>query len=332
MQRLVLLFMGLLTVMSSCVSSNKKIDTSILNSKLINKELFLGLPIQILKEDKYLLINDFRMDPMISIVDSTGHIIKKVLRKGRGAMEALPPLHLVSSKDSLFIFDRNSCKLYSLLKDSLWSLQFRMNYISQFPSSINMITKISSTKYLASGIFDEARFAFVNSSGKIIKFFGDYPSFMRGETNIPLRGKGMFHQTFFLHNVEKKLIAAVTSHVLDIYSFDDSNLELKLINRVLISPYKYTCRIDNVLCATFSDDTKRGMIDCCTKDKFIYILFSQRSNNNEKDLCEILKYDWMGNLIHKYKLVDGIALIVNDNNSDLIYAINNESELVVLSQ
>ena len=78
---------------------------------------------------------------------------------------------------------------------------------------------------------------FLDNDGNVISKCGDFPNYQSGEENIPNTAKGMFHQSQFGYNTDRKRLACATSNVLELWEYKPETLTLH--KRLLLAPYHY---------------------------------------------------------------------------------------------
>lgn len=195
-------------------------------------------------------------------------------------------------------------------------------------NDIDRLYPLYSDIYIGSGRFKEARYALLDKTGKIFKFFGDYPNYQKNEDTIPNFPRFMSHQTQFSFNPSRRLLACVTAHVLDIIDLADLNI-LKNKKRILVSPYEYTYSYGkDWATAEAINYTETGVVDVSSNSKYIYLLYSftQLSLRNEKKkIKEILIFDWTGIPVQRIIPDKEVIRICADEENNTIYCIVNKS-------
>ena len=84
--------------------------------------------------------------------------------------------------------------------------------------SIDRVYPISESRFIASGVFEDCRFLILDNDGNVISKCGDFPNYQSGEETIPNTAKGMFHQSQFGYNTDRKRLACATSNVLELWT------------------------------------------------------------------------------------------------------------------
>lgn len=297
-----------------------------INCKPIKSELFIGLPIQLTVKDKYLIINDFKISPMLSVYDlERDTLYCQLFNIGRGPLEEMPPLQMCMNDNNLLVYGRNTHKLYFLSKLTSDTKPEILTTNVNFNSYVSTIFPLDSI-YIASGTFSDGRYALFNNQGDLFAYTGDYPNYMQGEDNLPLQGKGMFHQSLFFRRGNSKQIGSATSHVLDLYNYDQSGLHTA--KRILLAPYDYLCRTGNILEARASESTQRGVIGACATFNYIYLLFNpNKAISGHKSINEIWVFDWNGIPIKKILPDKNFSVFTINDAGSIIYGIDYDLNL-----
>ena len=102
---------------------------------------------------------------------------------------------------------------------------------------IDRVYPISESRFIASGVFEDCRFLILDNDGNVISKCGDFPNYQSGEENIPNTAKGMFHQSQFGYNTDRKRLACATNNVLELWDYKPETLTLH--KRLLLAPYHY---------------------------------------------------------------------------------------------
>jgi outer membrane protein assembly factor BamB len=155
---------------------------------------FIGLPVALEYYDGRVYISDFHGDTLVVEFDVENfRVVSKSIIKGTGPGDALPPLGLFLSDDTLFLLNRRTFNLgYDIPNVSGEHRGLTFNKLCSFPVEISNLTAIDG-RYLAAGYFNGGRYAVFNSRGEKEQEFGDYPSFLAGEKDFPIPAKAMYH-------------------------------------------------------------------------------------------------------------------------------------------
>jgi hypothetical protein len=284
----------------------------------IDYPLFIGLPISLVYFENKLYISDFFGDTLITEFDiDKKTVTSKIITKGEGPGEAQSPLMISVAKNSLLMFNKKSFRLgYYPLKDSI-DTRKQLNFSCQITSEVSNLTSIGKNRYLASGFFENGRYAILNAEGKVEKEFGNYPAFLTGEKDRPNQAKAMFHQVRFETNMNINKVVCISSHILEIVDFSKS---VVVVESIKLGSYDYKFTTGDVISSNKTSDTSRGAIAVTSTDNFIYLIFNDSKLNDSKLKNDIWVFDWNGEPVKKLNVDKNIILItaVNDN---LIYAL-----------
>lgn len=261
----------------------------------------IGLPVQMLIHDSILYVNDSFGDTLVhryALGDKQP--LPKMGVKGIGPGEVQSPLYLFTRNDSLFVFSRPQWTLYYVAEER--SDHPRLQKVMKVPVEVSMLFPLPDATCLCSGMFPDKRFILLNSAGEKVLSFGEYPTFWRKEEQFPIEAKRMFHLTRECSFSPTHGLAALSSHVLSLYHYDEKGF-LVLKKEVLLSPYEYTSKGKGISTqAKLSPTFISGAKALLTTEERIYILMNPTPKGSEtKSNAEIWEYDWEGNLQVKYR-------------------------------
>lgn len=291
------------------------------DSSLIDK------PIEMTKSGDIIFISDYKGDSLLWLYNvKTNQIEKRELAKGEGPKEFLPPIQ-ISFIDSSTVNIHNRWHFnFNLLKYD--SIQRNFNYIGKrknISTDIDMLYPIKDNLYIASGKFKESRFAILNSEGKIIHYFGEYPNLMKNEKELDNFSKFMFHQSMFSYNKDKNIIACSTSHILELYD------NYKCIKQICLSPYNYQKKSQgNWNYIDISKNIEIGAKRIYSTNKYIYILYNPNTYESKNELNnEIWIFNWKGDRIKKVTTNYNMQCFCVDESNKAIYGIINAPNPVI---
>lgn len=257
----------------------------------------IGIPMQIIKKDSLLLINDYTGDSLINIFNLKNQKLSKLISVGNGPNELISPLEIQLLNDSLLIFCRQLFTVYSMSIND----KYNLNKSLTLPTESSRLMYLTDSIIVCSGYFDK-RYKIFNNKGKEICKFGEFPSYWENEENIPNSARAMFHQCAFSKHPNKQDFISYSSHILEIYNYNKQNKYPTPVKKILLNNYNYTYKTGSILTTNRGYDIERGIIDAFCSDRYIYILYdpnkdSQKSHKNSR----ILIFDWSGNPI---KIID----------------------------
>lgn len=294
------------------------------------KETYLSVPLNMEHCDSLLFISDFRGDSLLWIYNiKRNEFTSRFAPFGEGPDDFLSPIEIKVLDSVLIIHNRWHYSLKEYHLNSNGSLLTKKSVISKLPTDIDRIHPLNNHTYIASGRFNEGRYAILDKNGKPIKYCGEYPSYFSEETKIPNFPKFMFHQTMFDSNSKSDKLVGVTSHVLDIMELAGDSLELT--NRLLLSPYEYKYRQNDYSAQAIENIRNEiGVKRVYATDDFIYLLYVPFPEKQYHELqvksCEIWMFDWKGKPIKKLVSNSEICTFCVNRENDTIYCITNAPE------
>lgn len=329
----VLLILNLL--LSSCSNRRKYLQFKVeenIECISISYPDILGISMQLLKNDSLLLINDFHGDSLIVVFDlKTQSILKKIIPVGNGPNELISPLEIHLRNNNLYVFCRQTGIMYTIPKDSLLEGNKSMTKKFQVTSKTNFLYPLTDSLFIASGSFQK-RYAFFNSLGHEISYFGEYPTYWYKEKQFSNEVRAMFHQTEFEKHPTAPLFVTYSSHVLEIYRYDLSEHQTFLIKSIPIGDYSYSYVENKTIISTDKENgVERGIMSLGCSSQYIYIVYNPNKNSNKEINTQIQIIDWDGNpvkILHSDKEITCLTIdekegkgyvIVRDPDDSLMY-------------
>lgn len=280
----------------------------------------IGIPLEILKNNKSLLISDFHGDSLISILNIDDGSIYKIAPVGNGPGEVRPPVTMQIAENMLFVHSRGNNILYKTSLSNIMNKGKNIKLSKQYNmiSSIDRLCYLTNTLYVASGYFEDHRYALMDSLGSVIKYFGEFPDLWDEERNIPNIAKSMFHDCMFLKNTQEQLFATVASHVLEIWGFNRD--EIYRVNQIELGKYRYYYQTGDIVTVNKMEDISRGGTFATSSDKYIYIVYNDQKTS-------IWIFDWKGNPIKSLSSeYDIFALCVDEEQNKAYCIIDDDSD------
>ena len=318
----------------SCTKTHKEIifpQSESVKVNLLGDSSIIGNPIEMVKYDDLLLINDYQGDSLIWVFNvSKNEMVNKWVSRGNGPDEFLPPIHMVLIDSVLAIQGRPTftSRKYQINLSSL-TLE-GVTPLIHFSTGADMIDRFYPLKesiYIASGIFDEKRYAIVNPDGKIVQYFGNYPNYMAGENQIPIQIRFFIHQPEFTYNSQRAKIAGVSNYILDIINFSENQPNVE--KQILLSSYTYSF-VDNRL--RKADYLSTGALYTCSTHEYIFIVYDPNieddRNRSKKERAnpQIWIFDWNGNPVKKILPDLWVDCIYVENDNQTVYCITDFPE------
>lgn len=317
-------FITLLCILASCTQNRKvKFYEIYPTDYTLLKEAYLDIPLDMIYKDSILIISEFRSDSLIHFFSlESNEFVRSFAQFGEGPDDFLSPIQIILFDSIMYIHNRWHYSLKSfLIRDKVY-LE-KVESISDLSTDIDMIYPLYQDLFISSGRFSEGRYLLFDKTGKRIDYVGDYPQFQKDEELIENFPKFMFHQSMFTTNKKNNLLASVTPHVLDI--LDYSTGKPKLINRVLLSSYKYR-PVSYEFTANAIEDANNdiGARRIYSTDNYIYILYIPYSEYTCKQISksEIWIFDWNGKPIRSHVIPCDIACFCIDDAENIYFIAN----------
>lgn len=267
---------------------------------------FIGLPVTFeYFDDKLFVMDLFGEEGLIKVFDvNSGKILFSFAQQGNGPNEFLTinNLNFYTEKGESIVglFDpqaKTYRKYYykSLLRNQGKELPFETKKIEIDPI-MNELLKGDSC-YIATGFFEEGKFAILDESLNLLCFTGEYRPKPEGaiSDHIHIRAN---HGTSFLSPDRKKLGSIVyIASVLDFYKVEKETIfhQFSYIDREI--DYRIE---DN----TYANNQYEGYISACTDGKHIYALYS----GEPIDLDDIATY---GSEIHVFDMEGDLQTVLH---------------------
>jgi hypothetical protein len=321
-----------LITLYSC--NNTKCDVKFPQTKKMECEIvpnspFLGLPICLSYYDQKLFVTDFYGNNFIHVYDLK--IKKEDIKfapKGKGPKEFLSPLISKINDNRLYVLNKKNYRLgWFNLDGTLIDSLYLYKDLCTVPNSIIKFIPIDDSRFIVSGYFNESRFAIVDSNGQITSYFGTYPEFASNETSIPYNAKAMFHQCRFTSNQSKRLFAAASNHVLDIWDYSTTIPKCKV--RLLLADYNYSFTTGNILSTTETSNTIKGVRSICSNNSYIFMILNPNDQRTNNKINEVWIFDWDGNPVENVLPDMNIDLIESINDSVIYGIANNPSPVII---
>lgn len=302
-------------------------STSTLNISPLSvaDSLMIGLPCDMIVTNGKIVIGDMQDDSVLWIVDLENGKVQRGGAKGEGPREFQDPVQIVPTDSGIVLHNRwHYTAIDCQIADTglvLSGEQFKI------PRNIDMLVSLDGNRFVASGIFIEARYAMFTKNDTAAHFFGDFPEFMENEAKIINTSKSMFHQVCFgINRIQKKYISC-SGHVLEVFDYSDSQKVPQLLFQKLITAYDYwgsdnpdAVRVES------TGKTQSGVKKIFAGENRIYLLYDpnryRELKENEKPRPDILLvYDWEGKPVKRFDLDTQIREFCIDEKTNTLYCI-----------
>lgn len=285
----------------------------------------LGLTIQLIKKDSFLLINDFYGNSLLKMFNlNTNLIEKKFVSKGEGPNELLSPLEIHIADSNLYILSRPIFKLNHIpLSSILRNETIHLEKDFQMPPKSDCFLPLTKVQFIFSGIW-EKRYAILTLGQDSIKLLGEYPDYWEEEKNIPVEAKAMFHQSLFTKNPYQNLFASCSGYVLEIYKYDPQNLTLPdLLLRKKLGKYSYSYTAGDQIAAKLKTGSDPYVTEIASSKNNLYIVIQSKENKKNRDIMVV---DWNGQPIKLLKSNKRITCLAVDEMDKKGYCIIEDPE------
>jgi hypothetical protein len=289
-------------------------------------ETYLSVPLDMELRNGKIFVSDFRGDSLLwcfSLLNPD--LTKRLLPLGDGPDEYLSPVQFFIKDSLITVHNRWHYSLRFCKFDTINYTIKNVSHSISLPTEIDRIYSIRDDRWVASGRFDNYRFAIIDKDGNIISRCGDYPSYMYNEESISNFSKFMFHQSMFGYNNGIGRLASVTEHVLELWN--DEKPDLYLHMRLLLSPYSYNYQEGEEWALAIADGkVEKGVERIYCTDNYIYMLYNPNTHQMISDKedyknSEIWIFDWECTPILKLKTGSKISCFCVDESKRVIYCI-----------
>lgn len=263
-----------------------------------------------------------------------GSIVRKAGRKGQG------PDELIGFPQSVSKMDNETFQFYELNKHQIYTIKsVKSDSISITESKspklrkiiLNILPTCNHTQ-ITTGLFDKGRYLLLDSCGKEIAYYFDYPT-MKNESKFNNKQKAMaFQGCFARRNDGKRFVYATnSSEIIEIIELVDKN-KLNKIFEWHGDSGTFTAEGDGItsFSAGISANSVSTFKRICTTQKYIYLLYSGRLYSENYSKVEsgntIFVMDWDGNPVIRYDLDTDIKCIAASDDDKTLYAIAEQDE------
>ena len=296
----------------------------------LNYPEMLGSTMQILKQGSSLFLNDFHGDTLIHRYNlKTGLVEGKLVVKGSGPGEMIPPLELQLSSDSLWILSRPMHLLGSIPVRGNVSVGEGM--MLKVRGEADCYVPLGNSRFVFSGYWKEHRYACaaLSSADGSYTEFGSYPDFWEEEQYVPIAAKAMFHQSRFALNEKRHQFAVSSYYALEIYEYTPSSSQLpRLQVKKKLGNYAYDYTDGKRISAKLREGSDLACADVMAGDDYLYLLIQDRDNRKHRN---ILVMDWKGHPVKLLKSNKRITCFCIDEKEGKGYCIIRDPEDTLVS-
>jgi hypothetical protein len=294
----------------------------------------LAIPIAIASVGPYLALLDVGSDFKITVLRKLDGVVAwRLGRRGRGPGEFIGPYSLdVAGEEqrTLWVYD------LSLRRLTRVQLPERLDQTPTVDSTLLLLSGasilnpiwIGDTVLVALGSFDDGRFGFFGSSGRLLRTTGALPP---GDPRVPVPVRQQAYQSSMMANRQRSLLAVATRHASHfVVCRLDGSIVAQAEGDVPFEP-RYVVRRGARGPVMGSDlDLRFGYIDLAKSDRYIFALFSGRTREafpGRATMGEwVHVYDWNARLVRRLRLDGEAGAIAADESGSTLYAIQLEPE------
>ena len=296
--------------------------------KAIDYPDIIGIGLQLLKVDSFLIINDFHGDSLLTLFNLNNHTIShKLISKGNGPNEMISPLDVSLCDGNLYILSRSKFRFGHISVQDLNKKNIEIKEQIQLPQKSDCFLPLNNNTFIFSGMWDKRYALFQkekNSNNSNIVEFGEYPDFWEKEKDFPNSVKAMFHQCKFVKHPTLPLFATCSNYVLEIYTYKEDGICIpELLFKKQLGFYNYTFTHQNIITAKNSQTSSPEIKGIACSDKYLYLI---RNTENSSYKKEILVVDWKGNPIQLLQSYENITNIVISEKEKRAYCLVLEPE------
>lgn len=311
----------------------KKTKTLNHNELICDSDYLMGSSGKMLIIDSILITLDYNNERMFHVFDiKNNKYINNLGVKGQGPNEFLQPYSLIYHSHIDFLsYDLLDNSLKKIRIDSLMNGTISYEKMISFNSISNLIvipTKYNN--YIGFGLYESNMFKLIDSDGKDIGLFMDFPTDKETKT-IDHRNIALGYQGSLAINMDRdKLVyASLYGTILGIYNIKENSINQEFL---LVYDYpQFTVQNEGEgMSSPITKDCICAFRDIYATDKYIYSLYSGKtiSKLGEKafEAQNIYVFDWEGNPVIHYRLDVPINNMAVLSNNKRIYAISNLPE------
>ena len=288
----------------------------------------LGDPMQIVKKDSILYINDYFGDSLIHVYNlNSNKVERKLVSKGNGPNELIPPLEIQYQNDKLWILSRPLHLLYNISLDEMESSK-SLSKIGQVRVESDCFAIFPNYQKIVFSGFWNSRYAFCEMSDLMtVEEFGKYPDFWYEENSIPQDVKAMFHQCRFAVNEKKGKMVSCSYFVLEIFDIMNDAIP-KLSFRKQLGKYRYDYIATEQVRTKMKEGCDPVTIDVVATDNYLYLLMQDSENRRNRNIAIL---DWSGNPVKLLKSGKRILCFTVDEENKKGYCAVEDEEIKMMT-
>lgn len=342
MKNRVFLYLFFMLVFVGCQKSESMEDfdalfthkKSVFVKDCLSEELIMGRPFYMIYADSSVIFYDDLGDSLFTMVDLSDN--KRIYRfgeRGQGSRDFLQVASLQKDKTDSCVCVYDYYK-HSLIRINLENVKKGLPYYTKITSdtinSIDMILSKYNNTFVGLGFYEKSMFALIEG-GSDEKYFYEYPYRDDKERKIDNCLRGMAYQGMLRSkpSLDKFVYAINFAPIFMLCSVEPEAI-VRTYQWVGGYPIYRAEENEKYRTAPMSAENKMGFISAYATDRYVYLLYSDRTLNEYKEKAfmgnVIYQIDWDGNPVSKYETDLPLSQICVSNSDDMVYAIANREE------
>lgn len=286
----------------------------------------LSYPTAMFFADGHLIIKDEKgHQKLFHVLESDGKLVQEFLEQGGG-----PEEYALSSFNAQ-LSDNHILEMYDASQRKILSFESKEGHFC-FSSAFSLKNRDENIRemincgdfYLAmgvNGLFDDYRFLVLDTLGNVKKATGTYPAiqpdlFAKPEEDLQTL---LFHTPFFRVSPDRKKAVFASYKGALIQFFDLSSLPDSVATKsILLERPKKKEQITRE-----HEGWVYGFEDVYATNDCVYAIYNGETavENPELGRC-ILRYDWNGNLLNRYRTDKGLRCLAVDEGSGTVFLVS----------
>lgn len=288
-------------------------------------DYLLSYPTSMFVDDEHIIIKDEKGHKFLfHVLDKKGNIIQEFLTKGNGSEEyAFSNFNAQMDDDGgLEVFDSARKRIISFHKQGDKYRFLSSNTVNT--DSEYVMEAITCGDYVLAmgmnGLLNDNRCIVLDKQGKVINVLGDYPEISPELLDNPEKDLAVILNHTPIYRVspnQQKMVFA--SYKGSLVEFFDLSL---LPDSIVYKSIQLEIPIDKTQKTSGYEGWIYGFEDAFVTDNFVYFVYNGQTALDNPGFGEyILKYNWEGSLLEKYKFDVGIRSLAVDERNGILYYI-----------
>lgn len=257
-------------------------------------------------------------------------IVSRFCQKGQGPNELIGwPMNITKiGDDKIRFFVGNNYRYFDADIQTPSNPKIVSNNVFSFnKGTLSAISLINGYSLVLGGI-QKGQYSLIDSMGKQLSVFSEYPQFVGDEKFTNYHKQMAFQGDLIRHsNGNRVCFTGRTSEIIDIIEFNPTKKELSKIFSWQGELGKFVPEGDGmkVFAAAIKRESKVTFLSSGATEKFIYLLYSGRVIGQQIDNAfngnTVFVLDWEGNPLARYNLDIDVKCITVSDDDKTLYAI-----------